>query len=169
MAEFSDPQWWPKPPPKPPTPITLRTVVLRTFLPVVVIAAAAALIITQGRSHPERGVVQSVAAYESCLRSHGVAASANAGPDVVRRCEAFLPPGTAVGTYGKPDPRQAAFQQCVRNAAANLPQHGFGAGRFGGGPSSAFRRAVEVCQSLAQGAGSAPPATGTTTGAAPKA
>src|SRR5579863_1628726 len=166
MAEFSDPQWWPKPPPKPPTPITLGTVVVRTFLPVVVIAAAAALILTQGGGHPAHPAVQSLAAYEACLKAHPHAA----GSAAERGCQAFLPPGTAIGRYGKPDPGQAAFQRCVQNATASLPNHGFGGGGrpggggFGGGPSAAFRRAVEVCQSLTQGGGSAPATTTTGSG-----
>jgi hypothetical protein len=163
MAEFSDPQWWPKPPPKPPTPITLRMIV-GSVLPLAVVVAGVALIVTQRGSHAAK-TVQSVAAYEQCLRSHGGAAAGGPGGaarQAQHACQSFLPPGVSVGSYQQQDPQQAAVEQCIRNAQTTLPGHGFG-GRLGGGPSPALRAAVQICQGLARGSAPAPAQTPTST------
>lgn len=156
VAEFSDPAWWPKPPPKPPVHISLPTIILGSLVPVGLIAVVTTLILTQHGHHP--AAVRSLAAYDSCLASHGAGPAATGETDAVRRaqraCEGLLPPGTAVGAISPasaPNSAQAQFETCVRNAIGGLPNRGRGGGRFGRGPGNALRAAESVCRSLAAG------------------
>jgi len=159
MAEFSDPAWWPKPPPKPPVHISLPTIILGSLIPVGLVAVVATLILTQRGHHP--APVRSVAAYESCLGSRGAGPATPGRGDAARQarraCAALLPPGAAVGTIGPPsapNSAQAQFETCVRNAIGSLPNRGPGGG-FGRGRASALRAAESVCQTLAAGSSGA--------------
>jgi hypothetical protein len=166
MAEFSDPAWWPKPPPKPPVHISLPTIILGSLVPIGLVAVVATLILTQRGHHP--ATVRSIAAYESCLSSRGAGPAQAGRGDLSRQarraCAGLLPPGTAVGTIGPPsapNSAQAQFETCVRDAIGSLPDHG--GGRFGRARASALRAAESVCQTLAAGS----PGAGGPGGAAP--
>jgi hypothetical protein len=173
MAQFSDPAWWPKPPPRPPVHISLPTILLRSLIPLGVIAVVVTLVLTQTGSGP--ATVRSVTAFESCLSLHGAHTSAGAQVDVTRAavhaCEGLLPPGVAVGSLTSPGAAAATASirvrvlQCLQEALASLPHDGRGGGRFGRGPSPAARAALTVCETLVgsssggagAGAGRAPP------------
>src|SRR5580693_2265705 len=117
MAEFSDPAWWPKPPPKPPVHISLPRIILGSLVPVGLVAVVVTLIVTQHGHHAPR--VRSVAAYESCLSSHGAGPAGERGANpsfqARRACAALLPQGTAIGTIAPasaPNSAQARFESC---------------------------------------------------------
>lgn len=157
MAEFSDPAWWPKPPPRPPNPVTLASFVFRGLAPFVLVAAALVLLV--GRHGGSSANTRSVASFERCLRSH-----AAEGPGQARHdCQALLPAGSAVASSGPGGGVQQRFDTCLRNATANLPHGGFGGGQPGRGPSPVFRAAIAVCQSLTDGGGGSAGATPTAT------
>ena len=140
---FSDPNWWPTPPPQKATPTA--KLVTTGIVSVVVVAGVVALLVGM-HGHKGNAAKEGVkmAAYASCVRSHG-------GPS--QDC------AQAEGD---------AFRECLHNAGYG-GRSGFG--RFGGvsGPSSGYRQAVQDCQSeleLASRVGPSPPAP-TTTGSAP--
>lgn len=159
MTGFSDPAWWPKPPPRPPAHVSLPKILLGAFVPIALVTAVVVLVVTQ--RHDGASSVRSVAAYEGCLDSHlghpGAAAGAGAprasSAQALHDCQPLLPPGVAVGSLVPSSPAanaaEAQFQSCVRNAIAGVPRRDLGFGRFGGRPSSAVRAAISVCQTLA--------------------
>jgi hypothetical protein len=168
-AEFSDPDWWPTPPPRPPKKVPLARLVVGTVAPALAVAAVVVLVVVQqSRPRSSPSVTPSIAAFEACLRAHGIA-DGQQGSDVgraTRACRSALPAGTQAQAFGPaPTPRQAsiqaAFEQCVRNAVAGLPR---GGGPLGGGPSRrSFEDALSVCRATAQHESTAPTTTAATT------
>ena len=159
-AQFSDPAWWPKPPPAPPKPISPMKIVFGTVVPAIALVGLVIFIVTQSRGHGSSvSTSRSLAAFDSCAKAHGVAPgeqlSGAKGRQVLEACRDKLPPGTQVGSFGaapQQDTPQQQFAECVQNATAGLPHGGFGGGRFGGRPSSELRSAVSVCRSLVESA-----------------
>jgi hypothetical protein len=167
MTQFSDPAWWPKPPPKPPTPISIRKVLFGTLLPILAVAGFAAWVITQHHSS-EPSATRSIAAFESCIRAHGVtggSTSADQARQASQACAGKLPPGTRIGSFGGSTDRptaseEEAFNECMRSATAGIPR------RPGSAESDAMRNAVDMCRALTQttsGTTTTAPATTTTT------
>ncbi len=160
-SQFSDPAWWPKPPPKPPKPISAAKIVFGTLVPGAALIAGAFFVLTQHSSKSPGASTQSIAAFDACLRTRGYSpadAGSTAARQAVQACAARLPPGTHVGSFGAQSTEQEQFNDCVRNATADLPGGGgSGVGRFGRGGSGArqaFENAVEVCQTLIRGGSS---------------
>jgi hypothetical protein len=127
----------------------MSRIIFGTLIPVLAIGVIAAVIITREHSHAP--VVHSVAAYESCIRTAGLAArgaTASVSLTHFRACQRLLPPGTVVENaqpQGSGE-SQAAFEQCIRSAIAKLGGQGFGQR----GPSPALETAEAVCRSLGQ-------------------
>lgn len=165
-AEFSDPAWWPKPPPKPPKPISMTKVVFGTLVPIVAVAALAVWIFTQ---HGAKSTAQgkSIAAFEACLRAHGATpgrAGGTATQQAVQACAGSLPTGTQLSAFGlgfgRPRNRQQgtaqAFAECMQSATAGLA----GGGRLGSASArDAVRNAEELCHTLVPGSGGTPTTT----------
>ncbi len=157
-SQFSDPEWWPKPPPKPPRPISIWKVVFGTLVPAVAVIAGAAFVVTQ-RSGSSAG--------SPCPAATSAAAPTAGGPVAPRgpqACAPARPPGTGTGRFGGDGPGQVAFESCIRSATAGLSP-----GSFRHGHGDAIRNAYEVCQTLIQGSGTAPLEPGTTTATPPAA
>ncbi len=161
-SEFSDPAWWPTPPPAPPKPISTSKIVLGTIVPVVLVAALVAGLVSQ-RSHSSASG-RSLVAFQDCLKGQGVLVSSAESNDALLRqaavaCRNHVPalPKTA-------DPQAAAaqaMQQCMNAASAKLRSTAnVRPGPFGGGPPSrqAYERAVATCRAEAF---AEPDATGT--------
>ena len=170
-TQFSDPAWWPKPPPKPPQRISPAKIVFGTLLPVAAVVTVAVFVIRQQSHSSSRATAPpSIAAFEACLKAHGVTGGER-GASVGRAagaCRSELPSGTQPQAFeparSEAQSRvQQAFEQCVRNAVAAVP--GGGGGSFGGrGPNrQAFDEAVAVCRATAQHETTAPAETTTTT------
>ncbi|HWE82609.1 MAG TPA: hypothetical protein VG265_13245 [Gaiellaceae bacterium] len=161
-ANFSDPEWWPAPPPKPPqAPISGTTVVLGTVL-VGIVAAAIVLAVVEKSKGSTNSPVRSAAAFNACMKAAVQAEPAAAGdPDALNRdaqaCAGHLPPGASVPRFRAAGDRsrgnRAAVQECMAQALAKVPR-GLGASQ------SAFRQAFDnasaICRALDPGSGSAP-------------
>jgi hypothetical protein len=149
-AEFSDPGWWPTPPPEAPKAISTPKLVLGTIVPLALLAALVAGLVSQ-RSHSSTSG-RSLEAFESCLKDQGALVSSAESNDALLRqaalaCRSHVPllPRTA-------DPQAAAsqeLQQCMKAASAKLRSGpGFRFGPFGAGPPSrrGYENAVATCQ-----------------------
>ncbi len=170
-TQFSDPEWWPKPPPKPPQRISPLKIFFGTLVPLAAVAAVVVLVVKQ-QSEPSAhsSAPPSIQAFEACLRAHGVSAGeqgAGVG-NAAGACRSELPSGTQPQALQPPQTaRQAgvqqAFNQCVRTAVAGLPRGG--GGGFGrGGPSrQSFESAVAVCRATSEHEATTPAQTTTTT------
>jgi len=176
MSGFSDPKWWPQPPPAAPKHISRGAVLMRGVLPLIVIAAVVAFVVVSERNH-NAAAARSQAAYTHCLLTHDAAIASAAtsaiSAQAIADCQALDPaaatpqrgPGGAQqATPGSP---QSLFNTCIRNA---LGSSGGSHSRFSrGGASPAFQAAVLVCESIAgssQGRG-APIGPSSTTGTTP--
>lgn len=173
-ADFSDPAWWPKPPPKPPKPISLPKVLFGTLVPILAVALVVTLIVMQKSGSPASGAAgRSATAFEACLKSQGVlSVSGGANPRELQQaaesCRSHLPPGVRLPDFNRPPSdssdgtAQEAFQQCMQTAEAAIPRS-----RSGFGSSSkarqAFEDAVTMCRSLSQTSGGTQTAPITTT------
>ncbi len=169
-TQFSDPAWWPKPPPKPPQRISPLKILFTTLLPVAAVAAVVVLIVKQ-QSHgsTKPSAPPSIAAFESCLRAHGVSGGEQ-GAIVGRAataCRSELPVGTQPRAFGPQQSAenasvQQAFEQCVRTAVGSLSR---GGGSFGGhgGSRQSFESAIAVCRATAEQEATTPTETTTTT------
>jgi hypothetical protein len=165
-TQFSDPAWWPQPPPKPPKPIPLAKILFGTFLPLVVGVGVLIWALNQHGSPAPALPAQSIAAFEACLRAHGTSlGEGGKGPSqpVLEACVNRLPPGTRLNGIGAQESAgqeraQRAFDQCMQSAMASVP-HG---GRFGGaGARNAIQNAEELCRTLVDGSDGRPAATTT--------
>ena len=156
-SQFSDPAWWPKPPPKPPQRISPAKIVFGTLLPIAAVAAVVVLIVEQQSQHsPRSSAPPSIQAFEACLRAHGVTSGeqGSAVSQAAGACKSELPSGTQPQAFERPQTAkeaavQQAFNQCVRTAVAGLPR---GSGGFGArGPSrQAFESAIAVCRATSE-------------------
>jgi hypothetical protein len=120
-GRFSDPNWWPTPPPKPPKAPSEMKLVFGTLVAALVVVGA--FVALSGFGH-------------SGHKAKTAAAAAPAAP-------------VAVGVDAARAERRQALQQCLKSMGAGSGPRG--GGRFGGGgPSKSFRNAYDVCRSLLQ-------------------
>ena len=162
-SQFSDPAWWPKPPPQPPKAISMTKVVFGTLLPLAALIAGGILVFSQHTSSASSN--RSIAAFDACLKAHGYVAGrsdSNATEAAVRSCRNKLPPGTRLpgGGNGSRGGNAQAFNDCIRSSTAGL-----GHGAFSPADRQKFEEAIEVCRALVQGSGGGgaqPPSTTTT-------
>ena len=158
-SEFSDPAWWPTPPPEPPRTVSMTKVVFGTLLPVAAGILITVVVLTQ-KHHHSAADSHSYAAFQACFEAQGgdsPAARTNTRllQEDAEACRDHLPPGTKLPSLAatlNEQAAQAAFQKCMQAATANL-HHGFGGGGFGGrfGGSSAekaFEKAVALCRAV---------------------
>jgi len=162
-SQFSDPAWWPKPPPQPPKPISMTKIVFGTLLPVAALIVGGILVFNQHTSSASS--TRSIAAFDDCLKAHGYEpgrTDSSQTSAAVRACRNKLPPGTQLPRSGgnSRGGNAQAFNDCIRSSTAGL-----GRGGFSALDRQKFEEAIEVCRALVQGSGSgsAPPPTTTTT------
>ncbi len=158
-SEFSDPAWWPTPPPEPPRTVSMTKVVFGTLVPIA--AGVLILVVVLNQRHHHTAVdSHSYAAFQACFEAQGgdsPAARTNTRllQEDAEACQDHLPPGTKLPSLAATLNEQAAqeaFQKCMQAATANL-RRGFGGGGFGSrfGSSSgrqAFEKAVALCQAV---------------------
>ena len=163
-AEFSDPSWWPQPPPKPPASLSTGRILVGTVVPVVAVAAVLVTLLDHRAHHQATVVVgRSAAAFTACLSEQGVLTPSAESNDALLREAAFacrrhvpaLAPGDRAAVA------QQALQRCLQAAGSHV-RDGFRPGPFGGGPGrQAYESATAICraQAFAQaGAGASPAA-----------
>jgi len=165
VNEFSDPSWWPTPPPKPPKAVSTPKLVFGTLLPVAIgVIALVVLLTNKHHKKPDAATGRSIAAFTACMKEHGAdSPSVLANARILRldaiACKNHLPKGVQLPDFGEPAGGDQAggdsFQQCMRSAYFNL--RGGGGGRFGSGSRKAFQDAQSLCRSLTQRAGASPP------------
>jgi hypothetical protein len=152
-SEFSDPAWWPTPPPKPPSTVSVTKVIFGTLIPVAVAVVIAVLFLTQ-KDHHSAADTHSYAAFQACFEAQGgdtQAARTNTRllEEAAQACRDHLPPGTSLPSFtvtAGQERAQQAFQKCMEAATANL-HHGFS--RFGGSSNrEAFEKAIALCQAI---------------------
>jgi hypothetical protein len=173
-ADFSDPAWWPTPPPKPPRRISTAAIVFGTFVPIAVIAIVIVGIAGQHKHAPAAEAGRSLAAFEGCMHEQGADSPTQRSnsrflQDDAEACRAHLPRGMTLPSFAPPsgadEAAQRAFSECVQAATANISRSRAG-GPFGGSSArDAFRNAIATCRSLVGTGGqgpSAPPPTTTT-------
>jgi hypothetical protein len=172
-ADFSDPAWWPTPPPKPPRKISTAAIVFGTFVPIVVIAIVIVAIVGQRKHASAAETGRSLTAFEACMKSEGATSPTERSnsrflqQDAVA-CQEHLPKGMALPTFQAPSgadqASQRAFAECMQAATANISRSRLG-GPFGGNSArNAFRNAIATCRSLVgTQRGSAPAPAPTTT------
>ena len=165
-AEFSDPAWWPKPPPKPPKPISMTKVVFGTLAPDRRGGRPRRLDL-----HPARREEHRAGKVDRRLRGLPAGARGDTRPgrrtatqQAVQACAGSLPTGTQLSAFGlgfgRPRNRQQgtaqAFAECMQSATVGLA----GGGRFG--PASArnaVHNAEKLCHTLVPGSGGTPTTT----------
>jgi hypothetical protein len=170
-AEFSDPAWWPKPPPKPPRRISTAAIVFGTILPLAVIAIVVVAIVNQRKHSTDGAAGQSLTAFEACMRDQGAETPSERSnsrflQQAAVACRGHLPKGMQLPSFTPAAPvdqaTQQAFEQCMQEATANLRRRGPG-GLGGSGVRQAFENAIAVCRRLVEGHGAStlPPETTT--------
>ena len=173
-AEFSDPAWWPKPPPKPPRKISTAAIVFGTILPLAVIAIAIVAIVNQ-RKHSTDAAGKSLTAFEACMRDQGAETPSERSnsrflQQAAVACRRHLPTGMQLPSFTPSAPvdqaTQQAFEQCMQEATANLRRRGPG-GIGGSDVRQAFENAIAVCRRLVQAHGASTPPPETSTSPAP--
>jgi hypothetical protein len=167
VTDFSDPSWWPTPPPKPPKAVSAPKLVFGTLFPVAIGVVALVLLLTnKHHKKPDAAAGRSVAAFTACMKQQGAdSPSVQANTRILRldaiACKDHLPKGVQLPDFSEPagggQAGGSAFQQCMQSAYVNL-RGSARPGRFGGGSSrKAFQDAVSLCRSLTERAGAAPP------------
>jgi hypothetical protein len=166
---FSNPSWFPTPPPRPLKPISTPKVILGTVVPFAAIAVVVVLIMTQKPARSTAATGRSIAAFNACLRakveaSPGQAPSPTALQQDAEACGNHLPAGTRVPDFTRSqrpsNSEQQAYDQCMQAALGNGQQ---GAGRGGGFNRQAVENASAICRALILGGGSSTPTTPVTT------
>ncbi|HEX4518597.1 MAG TPA: hypothetical protein VH063_03345 [Gaiellaceae bacterium] len=156
--EFSDPAWWPTPPPKPPSKVSTTKVVFGTLLPVGAAVLIAIVVLTQ-KHHQSAADTHSYAAFQACFEAQGgdtQAAETNSRlmQAAATACRDHLPPGTRLPSLTESvseQEAQQAFNKCMSAATANLRGggHGRSVGPFGGGfGRSSLRQTIEKAEAL---------------------
>ncbi len=163
MSDFSDPAWWPTPPPKPPKAASTPKLVFGTLLPLVVVGAVVAAFVTHRSNSSTDTAGRSLTSFEACMKDQGAdAPSASSNVRLLRldaeACKDHLPKGIPVPTYAEPsgpsETARQAFQQCVQSALASLR----GGSVRGVSSRQDIQRAVDFCRTVAApGAGGARP------------
>ena len=165
VTDFSDPSWWPTPPPKPPKAVSTAKLVFGTLLPVAIgIVVLVVLLTNKHDKKPDAAAGRSIAAFTACMKEQGAdSPSVQANARILRldaiACKDHLPKGVQLPDFNAPAGGDQAggdaFRQCMQSAYANLrPGRG---GRFGSGSRKAFQDAVSLCRSLTQRAGASAP------------
>jgi hypothetical protein len=164
-TQFSDPAWWPKPPPQPPKPVSIRKIMFGTVVPIAAVVVGAIVVFTMHTNSASS--TRSIAAFDACLKAHGASQGSSGRPtrDAARACQDKLPPGTRIGTFGTESSAQEQFDECLRSALAGIPR---GDLRDPGG-RQAYENAVQVCQTLIEGRGGSTTIGQTTTTTTPTA
>jgi hypothetical protein len=173
-TQFSDPAWWPQPPPKPPQRISPAKIVFGTLLPLAAVVAVIVLIVKQESHHAPRPTAPpSIAAFEACLRSHGVTGGKRGSTvgQAAGACKSELPAGTQPQAFAPAQSAaqarvQQSFEECIRRAVAASPGGGGGFGNRGS-DRQAFDDAVAVCRATAENEATSPPGPSTTTTTGP--
>ena len=152
-SEFSDPAWWPKPPPKPPSSVSTMAILLGTIVPVVAVAAVLIALFVHRAHHPAAVAGRSVAAFQSCLRNQGVLTPSAETNDAMLR-QAALACRSHVPALAPGGDRAAAAQQALQQCLQAATQHfrsGFVPGRFGGGGGArqSYESATALCRAQA--------------------
>jgi hypothetical protein len=170
--EFSDPAWWPQPPPKPPRKISTATIVFGTFVPIAIIVILIVAIVGQRKHASAAETGRSLTAFEACMKSEGATSPTERSnsrflQQDAEACQDHLPKGMALPSFEPPsgadEASQRAFAECMQAATANISRSRVGP--FGGGSArNAFRNALATCRSLVgTQQGSTPPPAETTT------
>jgi hypothetical protein len=172
-TEFSDPAWWPTPPPKPPRKISTAAIVFGTFVPIAIIVIVIVAIVGQRKHASAAEIGRSITAFQACMKSEGATSPTERSnsrflEQDAEACREHLPKGMDLPSFEPPSgadqAAQQAFAECMQAATANISRSRLG-GPFGGGSArSAFRNAIATCRSLVgTHQGSPPPAQTTTT------
>jgi hypothetical protein len=177
-TEFSDPAWWPTPPPKPPRKVSTATIVFGTFVPIAMIVIVIVAIVGQRKHASAAEIGRSLTAFQVCMKSEGATSPTERSnsrflEQDAEACREHLPKGMALPSFEPPSgadqAEQQAFAECMQAATANISRSRLG-GPFGGGSArNAFRNAIATCRSLVgtQQGSAPPPATTTTTTTVP--
>jgi len=173
-SDFSDPSWWPTPPPKPPRKISTAAIVFGTIVPVAAIAIVIVGVVGQ-RKHTAAGATgRSLAAFEACMRDEGATSPAEGSnsrflQQDAQACQEHLPRGMGLPSFQPPsgadEEAQRAFSECMQAATANISRSRYGGPFSAGSARNAFRNAAQTCRSLigtGPSPGTAPPAQTTT-------
>jgi hypothetical protein len=173
--QFSDPAWWPTPPPKPPRKVSTATIVFGTFVPIAIIVIVIVAIAGQHKHASAAESGRSLAAFQACMKSEGATSPTESSnsrflQQDAEACQEHLPKGMAVPSFDPPSgadqAAQRAFAECMQAATANISRSRVG-GPFGGSSArDAFRNAVATCRSLV-GTQQAQPAPAETTTTVP--
>jgi hypothetical protein len=174
-TEFSDPAWWPTPPPKPPRKVSTATIVFGTIVPIAIIVIVIVAIVGQHK-HASAATGRSLGAFQACMKSEGASSPTERSnsrflQQDAEACQDHLPKGMALPSFEPPsgadEAAQRAFAECMQAATANISRSRLG-GPFGGSSArNAFQNAIATCRSLVGSQqGSAPPAETTTTSVA---
>jgi hypothetical protein len=171
-TDFSDPAWWPTPPPKPPRKVSTATIVFGTFVPIALIVIVIVAIVGQHKHASAAGAGRSLTAFQACMRSEGATSPTERSnsrflQQDAEACQEHLPKGMALPSFQPPSgadqAAQQAFAECMQAATANISRSRLG-GPFGGSSArNAFRNAIATCRSLVGTQHGAPPPAQTTT------
>jgi hypothetical protein len=164
VGDFTNPSWWPTPPPKAPKPVSTPKLVFGTLIPVVIGIVAVVMLLTNRHHKPDAAVGHTITAFTACIVEQGAnepSERTNARMLNVdaAACRDHLPFGMALPDFTQTeDPEQAAgqdaLQQCMQSAYANLS----GGGSRRGRPSrKAFQDALSLCRSLTRRRANATP------------
>lgn len=162
MSGFSDPKWWPQPPPAAPKHISRGAVFMRIVLPLVAIAAVVVFVILSERDH-NAAAARSQAAYARCLATHDArSTSASVEGQAVADC-ASLDPAAATSQGGQGGlltergSAQAQLRACMNSA---LAASGGLRGAFSHGGPSAVETAQAECMNIIAHSNTRPPPVG---------
>ncbi len=160
MPEFSDPAWWPKPPPKLPTTVSLQRIVFLGLVPLLV-AGALVVLVHERRGHPAAATGHPVAAVGSCTPSRAARPAPARSRSAARArtsCAALVPSVNGIADFAPAHGRAGQFGSCLEGATGKTP----GEARAGGSstrlPAAILRAAVAVCESLSREHPARPPA-----------
>jgi len=172
-TDFSDPAWWPTPPPKPPRKVSTSTIVFGTFVPIALVVIVVVAIVGQRKHASAAETGRSLTAFEACMKAEGATSPTERSnsrflEQDAEACQEHLPRGMAMPSFQPPSgadqAARQAFDECMQAATANISRSRLG-GPFGGGSArDAFRNAIATCRSLVgtqQGAAPPPPETTT--------
>ena len=150
-SEFSHPDWWPKPPPRPPTSLSTGRILVGTVVPVVAVAAVLVALLDHRAHHATVVVGRSSAAFTACLDAQGVLVPSAESNDALLRQAAFACRGhaPALAPGNRAAVAQQVLQRCLQAAGSHV-RDGFRPGPFGGGPDrQAYESATAICRAQA--------------------
>jgi hypothetical protein len=167
--DFTDPGWWPTPPPDPPKHISTATIFLGTVVPIAVIAMLVLALVTH-KSHSASTSGRSLASFQSCLGDQGVLTSSAESNDALLR-QAAVACKTHVPLLPKDVDQVKAAQQelesCQNAASRKLRSATRVVSPFLGPPSrQGYENAVATCraESMVLSGGTTPGGVGGSSG-----